>query len=820
MKRTIQVLCTLMILSTSVYSDSFIRFNQAGYRPDRPKSLVIISTSDLAGQNWSIANGSLVLLQGVVPASIKGKGDHTSHSYNYIIDFSSLHVVGQYLFKTGQLEASIRVAQDPYSVLITDALRHLKTARSGSSEALNHRASHLGDSAAIIYHISGDPKDGKWDKASPLKTIDGAGGWYDGGDFLKFTLTIANTVYFLLDAWETNPKAFTKVLTPSDLPDVLDEAYHGLKYLMKVYPEPDLFIIQVGNNLDHKQLMRLPENDLLDGKRPALCSISPVHMGLTAAALAKGARVFKSIGRNNDATHFLDMALSVYERANRPDALKSAAFEHDEANDFYRDDLLDDNMALGATELYKTTGDKVWLQKALSYATGASNWISWTNYNWSVNAALASCDSVSKANAQVEMDYYVNNMDPVWGIPIDYCWSSLIGWCGVGAASGVWNRLYPDNRALDLHLKMVDYLFGRNNWGLSFLASTRLPNTITAIYNPVYRLNEIFPQGAVALGPVDRPSHKALQVYFGTPPGSTLDSFQTAKAVYYDWEKDFITTETSTISQSYAIWMLAIASDPDIQALPDTSNPPLPKTVYDIDSVWTLPIGKCNWIHYSDTVNSTSQWIDSASHTARLEPREGAKLAYAGICLKIPTQYQNLSGYDGITIYGTFDTAVNIRTDLAMKSITDYDFHGKNVLCKSPKPYSVLFKDVFQQGFGRIVDFHPDTIVLINFNYFSTIKPTTVKIDSIQFFRLKNHSTAIVKSFKASRNSFVNITRVGRIIQWKGKISTALNLQNILGRKLWSGVIKPGEKMTLPRIRGYQFLVTPDGMLVDKWIGL
>ncbi|MFP4418492.1 MAG: glycoside hydrolase family 9 protein [Chitinispirillaceae bacterium] len=809
----------ILLLTHVVFPATYIRHNQAGYRPDRPKSLIIISTNDLEGRQWSIHDSSGDILSGTIAKSIAGEGTHTSHPFNHEINFSELDQTGEYVFTTENAQASIRIDDHPYAVFITDALRHLRTARSGSEKAFNHGISHTGDSAAIVYQIDGDPSEGSWIESTPSETFDCMGGWYDAGDFIKFTLTTANTVYYLLEAWETNPKAFTTVLSDSDLPDVLDEALHGLNYLMKMHPQPDLFVIQVGNYLDHQQQLRLPENDALDGRRPALCAISPAHMGLTAAALAKGARVFEDIGDEALADTFLRKARSVYARALEPDALEVAAYEKDETNDFYRDNSLDDNMALGAIELFKATGDSSYLLQALDYDIDAGEWIGWTTYNWSVHTAID--DENSRTNARRAMEYFIGNMDNIWGIPLSYTWSSLLGWNGVGAAAGNWHRRYPDSAALDLNLKMVDYLFGRNNWGVSFLSSTRLPNTIRRNYNPIYRLKDIFPQGAVALGPADRPTHQEMEQYFGTPPASGLDSFHTQEAVFYDWEKDFMTSETVTMSQSYAIWLLATAGDHLLQAPADSSNPPRLDYSGQIDSSLALPLRRCSWYVYSDANengNSEAQWEDQAARRVLLEPHEGIQYPYAGFGCMPPKAYQDLTVFDGVVFYGNFEENVTIRIDLAMASISDYDYYGRSITGKGEHPVRIMFDEMAQGGFGNQVALDLTEIEEINFNYYNTVKPATVQIDSIVFIRSENFSAPTAYPVRIKSVSATPWVRNGRVLQWKGNRITVIRLHDVLGRTVWEARIHPGQKIKLPSLRGLHVLVSQDSRVIDSWI--
>lgn len=820
MKRYMGVLGSALVLAVPISSDVHIRYNQAGYLPQRPKSLVLVSDENLDGREWTVTENGTEVFSGTVGTSAAGTGDHTSHPYNHIVDVSEIDTEGLYRFSCGGSEVDLKVCSHPYSVFITDAVRHLRTARSGSDEALNHGNSHQGDSAAIVYEIDGAPSAGSWKEVAPRKTLDLRGGWYDAGDYIKFTLTIATTTYYLLEAYEANPLTFTKVLSSGDLPDVLEEARHGLDYLMKTHPEDDLFVIQVGNGLDHNMGLRLPENDVLDGRRPALCAISPVHMGIAAAALAKGARIFRNEGETEVAQLYLKKAEAIMQRAQMPDALESAVYEKDETNDFYRDNTLDDNMCLGALELYKATQGEHYLDLAESLAPPAGNWLSWGTYNFSCNAGLEAFQKQSRTAAQVDIDYFTGNMDPVWGIPLDYTWASLLCWNGAGAAAGAWNRLHPDPAALDLHLKMVDLLFGRNNWGVCFLASNRVSNSVRNIYSQIYSLTDVFPHGAVALGPGDRATHTKMEQYFGTPPSSSLDQFQTGAAVFYDWEKDFMTCETVTMSQAYAIWLMSLAGNMSVQAPADSSLPEKPGSVGSVDSLWKFPMDRITWYLYSDADaegNSTAEWKSSQTQTAVLVPREGVEYPYAGLGFEFPSAYANMEVFDGFEVHGLFEDGMTFRIDLAIPEISDYDYHGKTVLGKGESScFSVLFSDLAQQGFGNTVDFNPSDISQLNINYYNTLKPGEVRIDSITFFRSAS-STPVGKAFEKVVSQKKSWRRTGLRFRWQGEYPALFRLCTVQGRTLWKGSMNPGQEIVLPRCRGFQLLMGNDGELIDMW---
>lgn len=803
-------------------ADPFIRYNQAGYVPDRPKSLIIMSSHDLKGQTWYIKSKDSVILSGTISESIAGTGTHTSHPFNHEIDFSALKTIGDYDFSIGITHAKIHIAADPYSVFITDALRHLKTVRSGSKDALNHGFSHGGDSAAIVYKVKDAPSDGKWIEATPHQTIDMMGGWYDAGDYFKFTLTIANTVYFLLEAYEANPKAFTKVLSGSDLPDVLDEAKFGLSYLLKTHPTNDLFVIQVGNAPDHWQPLRLPEYDALDGKRPALCAISPAHMGITAAVLAKGARIFKSQGKDSIANVYLLKAKEIFSRAQQSDTLESPAYEKGEINDAYLDNASNDNMGIGAVELFKTTCNTSYFNIANTYFPPAQGYFfEWAQYNFPINKTLAPYSTKSKTEAQNEINYYINNMEPVWGIATPYMWGSMIQWNAIGAAAAEWNRIIPDPKAKAFHLKMVDLLFGRNNWGLSFIASPRLPNTIHSCYNPVYTLKRLFPLGAVSLGPGDITTHNRMIKVSGHPPASPLDSFQTSGAVYCDYDRDFMNNETTISSQSFAIWMLALTCDTITQAKADSSIPLIETVQPVIDSILTFVPQHDSWFTSSDSENggkSVAQWVDTASHTIKLEANVGYKYPNASFGCHVPEKIHDFSNFNAIRLYGNFEENSAFFLAMQMPDVTDSDCHGQFILGKGTSTVQISFSEASQQGWGKYIPFNPSKITDIYLTYGNTIKPAVVRIDSISLIRFSNHqSSSIKQSFrqKPDRNQFWS--RKGLQLKWKKSIPAELQIQNLQGRTLFKKMVMPDQEITLPRYKGFQILTFKDELL-DKWI--
>lgn len=560
------ILIALAIVSPA-RAELFLRWNQAGYAPGQPKVLFALSDSDLTGRAWTVKRAGATVRHGTFGPRLSGAGDHTPFAFNHTADFSALREAGDYEFVTaGAPPAKFRIAASPYERMVSLPLIHLRRARSGSPDTGLRPLSHPGDADAPVFVPDGDPANGKWKLAEPARTVDALGGWYDAGDYIKFTLNQAATVYHLLLAYRLKPELFASARAASGLPEVLDEARHGLEFLMKVHPDDATFIIQVANAEDHNQGLRLPHEDKLDGRRPALCALSRVHMGAAAAALALGARTFGELGRADDMARYSVMARKIYARARAADTVPTA-FERDKVNDFYRDPDPTDQMAVAAMELFALTDDETYLAQARVYAPPAATEVGWGDWNWLANAALAPHDPAAKQRLHDEMAGYVKHArerGAPWGLPSRYVWGSLARWVGIANAARETARVQGAAPELDaLYWGIVDYTFGRNNWGVSFLFDEQLPNSVRNLYSPVYKLLKVFPTGALSEGPGGRKLHDELSKWFKISPDDPFHRFNTPAGVFFDNETDFMCQEATITAQADAVLFLALASLPE-----------------------------------------------------------------------------------------------------------------------------------------------------------------------------------------------------------------------------------------------------------------
>ncbi len=522
-----------------------------------------MSERDLAGERWALSKGSDTVLAGRIMPSEIGSNDHSPFSFHHRISLTPVSEPGHYtLTVPGAADALIQVRERPYAELASLPLRHLRMQRSGTETVLWRRASHRGDAKARISAPAGDFANGAWAPTEPARYVDVSGGWYDAGDHIKFTLTTAYTAYHLLLAYEIAPDIFGREFSTTALPDLLDEAKHGLDYLVKLMPDADTFIVQVGDAVDHNQGWRLPADDKLDGQRPALTALSRVHLASAAAALAKGARVFADQpGQKEVAVTYGAMAMRMVARAQMEDTILTA-FERDQVNDFYRDNSVNDQMALAALELFRLTQRPEFLDLARAHQPGVARQVGWADWHWLANWELAQRgDANAIAALREEVSAYTDHAAGTgqpWGMPTRYVWGSLTRWVGSANAA---KASYPAGAAEgQLFDDMLDYVFGRNPWGVSFLYDEQLPNTLRNLYSPTAALLKRFPVGAFSAGPTRRSTHASMSQYFTVPADDPFERFNTDAMVFYDNAHDFVCQEATIGGQADIVLMLALAA--------------------------------------------------------------------------------------------------------------------------------------------------------------------------------------------------------------------------------------------------------------------
>lgn len=822
--RTIAVLFAAAI---SAHAGTWLRANLLG-SPWPDARVTVLADSDRAGAPWTLLDPSgAVAGQGALPARTAGISSHNPKPYGAVLALALPDTGRWRLVVPGADTLPLLRGPRPWSFLAPLLVRHLRLMRSGPDQSLFRTASHLGDTACPVMVPDSAWSEGRWKSSPSPRRVNAVGGWYDAGDQIKFTLTTAYATYYLLRAWEANPGLHGRILSSSLLPDLLEEARHGLDYLERMLVDDTTFVIQVGDGSDHDQGMRLPQFDALDGKRPALVASSPMQMGYTAAALALGARVFATTDPAR-AARWKTVALRLHALCTAPGAPRTGAFYRHEVNDFYSDPTPYDNLALMESELFALAGDSTHLRLARSFADSAGTSFDpgWTETGLTVDADLAPSWEPARARLAASFRVFRNHATasaPLWGIPAQPQWGPLLGWPVLATEAWRSSATLSDTTLRDFPRDLLDYMLGRNNWGVSFVMSRRIPQSVRRIYGPIYQLTGEFPEGAVAEGPGSRSTHQELSQWFSIPATAPETPFNTTSTVFYDHASDFQTMETTISQQATALYLVSLMA----RATGDTTAPELPPLLPDSVETWLaslrrhrVPLSENRWSTYDDRGEggiSSAELAESTDSTATavfdIAVGEGLEYPYAGLSQTLSAAAKALPWANAVGLRMVLDlpSGRSARLQVNTSDVTDYDHFGASVSGKGEGTVAtVLFRDLAQQGFGNaIASFAPSKATGLEWVFASACDSLPFTVRSVEL--LADPSDGATGRAVRSGNG---LSLSGRILSWSlpdGAAAT-LELVGADGRRLALPAPRAREgSLRLPASAGLSWSVLRSG---------
>ncbi|WP_019069795.1 glycoside hydrolase family 9 protein [Streptomyces hokutonensis] len=359
-------------------AEAVVRVDQVGYvRGETKRAYVMGPTKALAGARFKVVDAKdkdKVVTAGRLGA-VTG---HWNAKYPSVrtVDLSALNTPGTYrVVLTGTAAGRspafrIADASELMTPLVRDNVRFLQAQRDGADVlpgVLRHGPSHLADEHATVYadpHYDEAGEELLDERLTPTGvTVDASGGWFDAGDFLKFTGTTSYSTAELLLAERDLPA----------MPALSAEADHGLEWLDRMWDgDSGTLYAQVGigagnDNVrtDH-DVWRLPEaDDRLDVSpgdpdytikhRPVFRAnapgepITPSLAGRVAAVFALAAQ--RTADSDPDlAREWLEKAAAVYDQADTdpdPDEPLVTAFP----SGFYPEDSWQDDLEFAGAEL-------------------------------------------------------------------------------------------------------------------------------------------------------------------------------------------------------------------------------------------------------------------------------------------------------------------------------------------------------------------------------------------------------------------------------------------------------------------------------------
>jgi hypothetical protein len=547
---------------------NFIRVNQIGYLPAGHKVAVVCSLAPTTLDSFEVTDAAGERVFG--PAKAAKSGAFGPCKETYRLDFSALAAEGEYRIAAGGLTSrNFRIASNAYAGAADTLLYYMREQRSGYNPFFRDSV-HTHDGIIVDDSVRGG------------QYIPATGGWADASDYLQYVTTSATATFQMLMAYRDNPDAFGDEFAADGLPgangipDVLDEARHGLEWLTRMFPGDGNVYNQIADDRDH-QFWDLPTTDSVDygwgkgGARPVYpCTGRPQGLfehknrsdglastaGKYASAFALGSQLLKD--RDPEFAQLLgERASQAYDigRAH-PGVCQTAPGT---APYFYEEDNWTDDMELGAAELFSLTGDTTYIRQAIEYAArepvtpwmGADTARHYEWFPWHNAGHYEIWRNADESAKRVMADYYRRGIERVVGradngfrIGIPFIWCSNNLMTSLATQAHLYRVMTGDDRYLEYETAALDWLFGVNPWGVSMVVglpaggvTAQDPHSVVADKLGVDKLT-----GGLLDGPVYRSIFQNLKG-ISLHDADEYAPFNTGFIVYHDDIGDYSTNE-------------------------------------------------------------------------------------------------------------------------------------------------------------------------------------------------------------------------------------------------------------------------------------
>ena len=306
----------------------FIVVDQFGYLPSAEKVAVVrdpqigydAAQSFAPGATYRLVNATNgeTVLTGTASAWNAGNTHTASGDKTWWFDFSEVTTPGVYAVvdvENNLRSPSFCIDADVYKPILKHAVRTFFYQRAGFAKQEPYAQAGWTDTASHI--AAGQDKNARLynDADNAATERDLSGGWYDAGDYNKYTNWHADYLIVLLHTYLENPAIWTDDFnipeSGNGIPDLIDEIKWGFDWLIQMQEDNGSVLSVVG--LSHNKANG-------DVASPPSSAVGPTRYGpastsatlTSAAAYAFGAKVFASLG----GTEFGDFANELNSRAN------------------------------------------------------------------------------------------------------------------------------------------------------------------------------------------------------------------------------------------------------------------------------------------------------------------------------------------------------------------------------------------------------------------------------------------------------------------------------------------------------------------------
>jgi len=256
--RTIIAFVMAQSAAVTIYGQAispFIVVDQFGYTKNAKKIAVFRSpaigfdapSAYIPGSSISVRNAANnAVVYNAAPVIFKaGITDAVSGDKVWWFDFSTVQTEGSYYIadeSANSRSATFMITDTVYKNVLKAAVKTFYYQRAGFAKTAAYAGAGWADSASHIGALQDKNCRLYNDQNNSATEKDLSGGWYDAGDYNKYTPWTANYIISLLSAYKENPALWTDDFNNPEsgngIPDLLDEIKWGMDWLLKMQ-QPD-----------------------------------------------------------------------------------------------------------------------------------------------------------------------------------------------------------------------------------------------------------------------------------------------------------------------------------------------------------------------------------------------------------------------------------------------------------------------------------------------------------------------------------------------------------------------------------------------------
>ncbi len=484
----------LLIINISSYTQSLVNtfyFNQLGFYKNGPKEIVWAGSQE---KSFAIVekNSNKVVFNGVLSEQ---RINPFSNKTTQIAHFSSYNKVGQYVIKVGNFKSQpFGIQQNELNSAAKASLKSYYFQRASMPLEIKFAGQYARPAGHADNEVYIHPSAATAQRPAE-SIINSSRGWYDAGDYNKYIINSGISMGTLFLLYENFPDFCKKIEvnipeSSNAIPDLLDEALYNLRWMLTMQDPADGGVYHKCTNAEFDKMNVMPHQ--VSTKRYVIYKTTTAALDF-CAVMAQASRVYRQYAK--ELPGLSDSCLVAAKTAwlwakNNPNIIPNQnelnkKFEPKINTGSYDDSDASDEWAWAAAEMYATTGNEQYYPANL-FPAQKPNVQVWRSlhrmaYYTFLNQekSLGPKGKADLPKVKSEIVEFANNLlqgvdkqsfNTVMGRNAsDFMWGSTGHAANQGLALIQAFIITKDKKYLTAALGNLDYLYGRNATGYSFL---------------------------------------------------------------------------------------------------------------------------------------------------------------------------------------------------------------------------------------------------------------------------------------------------------------------------------------------------------------